>query len=114
MPITGGSFELPGGLKGRVMNYGAADWMVMGQDGPRLDVRMTLKREDGVFIYLRYEGHAGADGLKNAAFFETNAPEGHPARALTNRLIVMVGGGGSNGLEYDLYALVPAAAAPKL
>eukprot|EP00937_MAST-01D_sp_MAST-1D-sp2_P004170 g4170.t1 len=105
MPITGGSFVLPGGLAGTVLKYSAADWMVTGKDGHRLNVRLVMKCDDGVFIYMRYEGHAGKAGLFGAPFFETDAPEGHPARALTKQLVVMVGKPGKpgEGLEYDLY-----------
>ncbi len=94
-------------MSGRIHNYGGADWMLATRDGARLDVRMSLKTDGGHDIFMRYEGPAGADGLRNSAFFETNAPEGHPARALTNQLIVMVGKPG-DGLEYDLYAVRPA------
>ncbi len=37
----------------------AADWLTVGDDGTGLlDVRFTLKTDDGAFIYVEYQGRA--------------------------------------------------------
>jgi hypothetical protein len=58
--VTGGTFEGPK-LRGTVLP-GGGDWLVERGDGVRaLDVRITLRTDDGALIYARYPGlfHAG-------------------------------------------------------
>lgn len=60
--ITGGTFE-GSRLKGTVLP-GGADWIWVEPDGMvRLDVRATLRTEDGASIYVQYKGlrHGPAD-----------------------------------------------------
>ena len=48
----------------------AADWLTLSSDGAIgcLDVRLTLKTDDGEFIYVEYQGRANmAEGLIAAA-----------------------------------------------
>lgn len=53
--VTGGSFEGER-LKGSVMTPGA-DWIVVSNDGiGHIDVRLTLKTDDGALIYMQYLG----------------------------------------------------------
>ena len=50
-PVTGGAFSGPK-LKGTVCELGAADWTYRYPDGRMmLDVRLTLKTDDGEYIY---------------------------------------------------------------
>jgi hypothetical protein len=54
-PVTGGSFEGPR-LRGEVLPDGG-DWLLLRPDGVlEQDVRITLKTDDGAFIYVRYAG----------------------------------------------------------
>jgi hypothetical protein len=54
-PAIGGSFEGPR-LRGDVLPD-AGDWLLMRPDGVlEQDVRITLKTDDGAFIYVRYAG----------------------------------------------------------
>lgn len=54
-PVTGGMFAGPK-LKGEVLS-GGADWLVTRADGIReLDVRITLRTDDGHLIYMSYRG----------------------------------------------------------
>ncbi|MBM4256398.1 MAG: DUF3237 domain-containing protein [Deltaproteobacteria bacterium] len=51
-----GTFEGPG-LKGTVEN--GADWYLLRSDGVgELDVRLTMKTDDGEYIYMNYTGIA--------------------------------------------------------
>ena len=67
-PIAGGSFEGPGlsdgpALKGEVVP-GGGDWLFARADGVLdLDVRTTLRTDDGALIYMIYRGlrHGPAD-----------------------------------------------------
>ena len=53
--VTGGRFHGPK-LRGTVLP-GGGDWLVERQDGTRvLDVRITLKTDDGDLIYAHYPG----------------------------------------------------------
>lgn len=54
-PVVSGSFKGPK-LKGEMLPFGA-DWMVMDATGVgRIDVRITLKTDEGEFLYVQYKG----------------------------------------------------------
>ncbi|WP_417519589.1 DUF3237 domain-containing protein [Minwuia sp.] len=54
--VTGGTFEGPG-LKGTALPSPGGDWLMFTADGAtHLDVRVTLKTEDGDLIYMTYGG----------------------------------------------------------
>lgn len=56
VPVTGGSFSGPQ-LKGQVVAGGGADWLLFRKDGSaQLDVRTTLRTDDGALIYVSYRG----------------------------------------------------------
>jgi len=56
VPVTGGSFSGPK-LKGQVLSGGGGDWLLFRKDGvAQLDVRTTLRTEDGALIYVTYRG----------------------------------------------------------
>ncbi len=53
--VTGGDFVGPR-LKGSFVGAGA-DWLTIGADGfGRLDVRGTIKTDDGALLYIQYLG----------------------------------------------------------
>lgn len=57
LPAAGGSFEGPR-LRGELMP-GGGDWVLAGSDGiGRLDVRATLRTDDGALIHLTARGKA--------------------------------------------------------
>jgi hypothetical protein len=66
-PVTGGRFEGER-LRGTVLP--GADWVIVRPDGALLiDVRLTLKTDDGTMIYLTYQGRftaAPADMMRFA------------------------------------------------
>jgi hypothetical protein len=85
----------------------AGDWITNRPDGTyRLDVRMTLKTEDGAVILVTYNGigqttNAGAS-LRIAPLFET----GDPRYAWLTRLqAVGVGERVGTTVTYDIYAI---------
>ena len=54
-PISGGTFT--GNRLSGLVEPGGADWLVVRDDGAlMIDVRLTLKTDDGAAIYLSYEG----------------------------------------------------------
>jgi len=103
--ITGGSFEGPK-VKATVQ-VPAGDWITNRPDGSyRLDVRLTLKTDDGALILVTYNGigqttSTGAT-LRAAPLFETG-----DARYswLTRLQAVAVGERAGAAVVYDLYAL---------
>jgi hypothetical protein len=56
IPVIGGSFSGPQ-LKGQVLAGGGGDWLLFRKDGAaQLDVRTTLRTDDGALIYVSYRG----------------------------------------------------------
>ena len=103
--ILGGRFEGPR-LKASVQ-IPAGDWITNRADGTyRLDVRLTLRTDDGALILLTYNGigqttQAGAS-LRAAPLFET----GDQRYAWLTRLqAVAVGERTGADVKYDVYAL---------
>ena len=103
--VVGGRFEGPR-LKASVQTP-AGDWITNRADGSyRLDVRLTLKTDDGAMILVTYNGigqttNAGAS-LRIAPLFETG-----DARYvwLTRLQAVGVGERVGTTVKYDIYAL---------
>ena len=75
LSAIGGSFEGPR-LRGEVLPDGG-DWLLMRPDGVlEQDVRITLKTDNGAFIYLRYAGmrHGPPEVMARLAQGETVDP----------------------------------------
>ncbi len=103
--INGGRFEGPR-LKASVQ-IPAGDWITNRADGSyKLDVRLTLRTDDGALILVTYNGvgqttPAGAS-LRAAPLFET----GDQRYAWLTRLqTVAVGERVGTDVKYDVYAL---------
>lgn len=114
--VTGGRFEGPG-LNGSVVASGA-DWILVGGDGVgRLDVRATLRTDDGALVYVKYPGvlvfneavmtalaEGGAVQFGDTEFFTQPLFEtGDPNYAWLNS-VVAVGEGRilPNAVEYNI------------
>jgi hypothetical protein len=118
--VEGGSFEGPK-LKGTVLK-GGSDWLISRPDGAlQLDVRLTLKTEDGHLIGMIYRGYrygpaAVIDRLnrgekvepseyyfRTAPFFETSSEK----YGWLNR-IVAIGNGHRlpSGPVYDVFEVL--------
>lgn len=103
--INGGRFEGPR-LKASVQPP-AGDWITNRADGSyRLDVRLTLKTDDGALILVTYNGigQTTSDGasLRAAPTFET----GDQRYAWLTRIqTVAVGARVGTDVKYDVYAL---------
>ena len=105
--VDGGRFEGPR-LRGTVEGP-AGDWLTLRGDGSaRLDLRATLRTDDGALILMTFVGITiiTEDGsqARAAPLFET----GDPRYAWLNRVqAVLIGGrrGQSRG-AYDCYALL--------
>jgi hypothetical protein len=103
--IVGGRFEGP--LLKATVQTPAGDWITNRADGSyRLDVRLTLKTDDGALILVTYNGigqttDSGAS-LRAAPLFET----GDSRYAWLTRLqAVAVGERAGTTVSYDIYAL---------
>jgi len=103
--IVGGRFEGPR-LKASVQ-IPAGDWITNRADGSyRLDVRLTLKTDDGALILVTYNGigqttSAGAS-LRAAPLFETGDSR---YTWLTKLQAVAVGERVGTDVKYNVYAL---------
>ena len=83
----------------------AADWLTLSEDGKlgALDVRLTLKTEDGAFVYVEYQGRANMETgvIATAPTFQTSDEN---YRWLNWVQAVGAGQLGENGqLVYSLY-----------
>ena len=123
--VTGGEFEGPK-LKGTVLSSSGADWARVRPDGSfALDVRITLKTDDGAYIYMTYGGRllaSSPEGLAKAldfskpddprtgeeVYFRTNPlfETGSEKYAWLNN-VVAIGKGhtGGGGVTYSVFAI---------
>ncbi|HUB96260.1 MAG TPA: DUF3237 domain-containing protein [Stellaceae bacterium] len=117
--VTGGHFEGPR-LKGTVTE-GGSDWILVRPDATSLDVRLTLKTQDGHLIGMTYRGyrHGPADILERlnrgdavepssyyfriAPLFETGA---EPYSWLNRIVAVGTGHRLPEGPVYDVYEVL--------
>jgi hypothetical protein len=103
--VTGGRFEGPR-VKATVQAP-AGDWITNRADGSyRLDVRLTLKTDDGALILVTYNGvgqttNTGAS-LRTAPLFETGDSR---YVWLTRLQAIGVGERVGTAVKYEIYAL---------
>lgn len=118
--VKGGTFEGPK-LKGEVLP-GGGDWLLLRPDGAgELDVRGTMRTDDGHFIYIYYRGilHAPPEVMarmaqgeavdpaeyyfRTAPFFETASEK----YGWLNRVVAVgVGKFAPNWVGYTVYAIL--------
>lgn len=99
-------------LRANLLGSAAADWVTVSPDGKTgaLDVRATLKTDDGAILFSEYRGrvHFGPDGL-HRVFTSPRYETGDPRYAWLNGL-QCVGKGISSmkerRLRYRLYAVI--------
>jgi len=106
VPITGGRFEGPR-LRGTVLPGGSIDWTLLRADGVlELDLRATLRTEDGALISMRSFGlrHGPPDVIAALGRGETVDPASyyfrttprfetaHPTYAFLNRRVAVASG----------------------
>ena len=95
-------------IKASLATHDAADWLTLSEDGQlgALDVRMTLKTDDGAFIYVEYQGRANMQSgvIATAPTFQTS----HEKYLWLNRIQAVAAGQlDSDGkLVYSLYEVV--------
>jgi hypothetical protein len=120
VPVTGGTFTGPK-LRGEVLP-GGGDWLLKRPDGAMaLNVRITLRTDDGQLIYMSYRGfifdspnvmerRAQGEAVdpsetywRMTTFFETGSEK---YSWLNQMIAVGVGRGGPAGPEYSLYSIL--------
>jgi hypothetical protein len=105
-PLSGGRFEGPR-LRGTVLPGGSADWLLLRTDGVlELDLRATLRTDDGALISMRSFGlrHGPPDvmaalgrgvAVDPATYYFRTTPRfvtSAPAYAFLNRLVAVASG----------------------
>jgi uncharacterized protein DUF3237 len=105
-PITGGDFEGPR-LRGTVLPGGSADWLLVRADGVlEMDLRVTLRTQDGAIISMKSFGlrHGPqdviaaigrGDTVDPALYYFRTTPRfttGHSAYTFLNRLVAVATG----------------------
>src|SRR5262249_33029056 len=106
VPLSGGSFEGPR-LRGTVLPGRSADWLLLRVDGVlELDLRATLRTDDGALVSMRSFGlrHvrpeviaavARGEAVDPATYYfrtTTRFETAHPAYAFLNRLVTVASG----------------------
>lgn len=87
----------------------SGDWLLIGPDGTAMpDVRMTLRTDDGAFVYVEYQGRAdwsagvGTAPVYSAPRFEVEDPR----YAWMNRAQFVAKGGIDGGeVRYEVFEL---------
>lgn len=87
----------------------AADWLLTGPDGTAMpDVRMSLRTDDGAFVYVEYQGRADWSGGPGSAPVYT-APRFEVADeryAWMNKVQFVAKGGLTDGeVRYEVFEL---------
>jgi hypothetical protein len=119
-PVTGGTVTGPR-INGEVLPFGA-DWLLMGADAVgELDVRLTIKTDDGEFIHTWYRvilniapedmerAMAGEDVDPGSYYFRTTPvfETGSEKYAWLNRIVcVGVGQVGPGRVTYRIYQIL--------
>ena len=106
--VTGGEFEGPK-LKGEVLP-GGGDWLLLRADGVgELDVRATLRTDDGELIYATYRGilRGSPDSIdfyfRTAPMYETASEE----YGWINQIVAVgVGNLTPTGVSYSVYEVL--------
>lgn len=106
--VTGGSFVGPKINASAVEGVAAGDWLTILPDGSfSLDVRFSLRTDDGADIYVTYTGFGtrnedGTASIRTAPRFET----GDERYAWLNSLFcVAMGKTTDDGVEYEIYSV---------
>ena len=105
--VTGGAFEGPA-IKGEVLP-GGGDWLLLRPDGAgELDVRATLRTDDGHLIYTYYrgilDGRPDSSDLyfRTAPFYETASEK----YGWLNRIVAVgVGTVETNRVSYNVFEI---------
>src|SRR6476469_5213570 len=103
VPLNGGRFDGPR-LRGSVLPQGSADWLLLRADGVlELDLRATLRTDDGALISMRSFGlrHGPPDviaaisrgeAVDPTAYYFRTTPRfetAHPSYAFLNHLVAV-------------------------
>ncbi len=117
--VKGGSFAGPR-LRGEVLP-GGGDWVLVRRDGvAQLDVRITLRSEDGSLVFVNYRGVsdippairariAKGEDVPSSAYYFRITPVFETASgklAWLNRLVTIgIGKRTAKGVAYDIFAV---------
>jgi uncharacterized protein DUF3237 len=120
-PITGGDFVGPR-LRGTVLPGGSSDWLLLRADGVlELDLRVTLRTDDGALIAMKSFGlrHGPPEVIAAIGRGETVDPAdyyfrttprfetAHPAYAFLNHLVAAATGDRrADGPIYTIYEVL--------
>jgi hypothetical protein len=106
VPIVGGDFEGPR-LRGTVLPDGSADWLLLRADGVlELDLRVTLRTDDGALILMKSFGLSHGppeviaaigrgEAVDPATYYFRTTPRfetAHPSYAFLNSLLAVASG----------------------
>lgn len=106
--VTGGSLIGPRIHATIPDRVAAGDWLTIRPDGSfALDVRLSLRTDDGADIYVSYigigtRGDDGAPVIKTSPRFETGDER---YEWLNNTFCVAIGTTTNDGVEYEIYAV---------
>jgi uncharacterized protein DUF3237 len=121
VPLTGGAFEGPR-LRGTVLAGGSADWLLLRADSVlEMDLRVTLRTDDGALISMKSFGlrHGPPEVIAAigrgeivdpATYYFRTTPRfetAQPAYAFLNRLVAVASGDRrAEGPIYTIYEVL--------
>lgn len=101
--VNGGTVTGPR-VNGTVL-AGGGDWVTVRADGVcQVDVRLTIKTDDGAVLYMAYCGILGKDRVVRAAPLFQASHENY--RWLNNVQAIAIGHPGKGDVTYDVYAVL--------
>ena len=102
VPVTGGTATGP--RVNGTLDAGGGDWVTMRTDGTaQLDVRLTIRTDDGAVIYMSYGGILGSDGVARVApLFQASHDD---YRWLNGIQAIAIGQPEQNVVTYEVYAV---------
>ena len=102
VPVTGGTVTGPR-ING-TLDAGGGDWVTMRADGTaQLDVRVTIRTDDGAVIYMAYGGILGSDRVARVAPLFQVAHDDY--RWLNGVQAIGIGHPGKDEVTYEVYAV---------
>jgi hypothetical protein len=102
VPVTGGTVTGP--RVNGTLDAGGGDWVTMRTDGTaQLDVRLTIRTDDGAVICMVYGGILGGDGVARVAPLFQAAHDDY--RWLNGIQAIGIGHPGKGEVTYEVYAV---------
>ncbi len=94
-------------LRAELEGHAAADWLTIAQNIATIDVRATVRTDDGALIYVRYSGRSDVThGLGSAPVIVAPTFEASDERYLWLNAVQAIGKGDIATLRYEWFEVL--------